>query len=66
MKTKAIIFQAPEELKAAATEALADCGVTLSEYLRICLERFLEHKLSSKIKNEIQTTADTVVKEFLI
>ncbi|HNC58662.1 MAG TPA: type II toxin-antitoxin system RelB/DinJ family antitoxin [Leptospiraceae bacterium] len=61
MNTKAIIFQAPEDLKSSATEALDECGVTLSEYLRLCLERFVERKTSKNIKSEIEKVADSVI-----
>ena len=61
MNTKSIIFQCPENLKHEATQHLADCGVTMSEYLRLCLEYFVERKLSKKIKTDIQEVAESVI-----
>lgn len=37
-KPKAIIFQVPEELKNDATKALDKAGISMSEFLRRCLE----------------------------
>ncbi len=61
MNTKSIIFQCPEELKNESTKHLADCGVTMSEYLRLCLEYFVERRLSVKIKADIHATAEQVI-----
>lgn len=61
MNTKSIIFQCPEDLKNESTKHLADCGVTMSEYLRLCLEYFVERRLSVKIKADIQNIAEQVI-----
>lgn len=56
--TKPIIFQCDEDLKNEASKKLADCGVTMSEYLRTCLEAFVQRDSSRNIKAEVLLAAE--------
>lgn len=57
--TKAIIFQCDEDLKEKSSEKLKDCGISMSEYLRTCLEAFVNS--DNLIKNEIDKVVNIAV-----
>lgn len=65
METKAIIFQCPEDLKFRAAEELANCGISMSEYLRTCLEYFVSRKSQTIIKDEVTQAARNATSELL-
>lgn len=56
--TKPIIFQCDEDLKNEASRKLADCGISMSEYLRTCLEAFVQRQSSQNIKAEVLQAAE--------
>lgn len=55
-----IIFQLPVQLKKEAVESLRREGLNVSDYLRLCLERFVEHH-KFKAKTGVNTVADEVI-----
>lgn len=58
MKTS-IIFQIDTTLKAEAVKKLDSCGMSMSEFLRRCLESLVLSDISS-IGNEIKTITNAV------
>jgi len=57
--TKAIIFQCDEDLKETASQKLQDCGISMSEYLRTCLQAFVNS--DNLIKKEIEKVVNIAV-----
>lgn len=58
MDTKSIIFQCPEDLKIKASNKLADCGISMSEFLRTCLEHFVSRDAGKTIQLEVKQVAE--------
>ena len=62
--TKPVIFQCDEQLKNEASTKLADCGISMSEYLRTCLEAFVYRNSNKNIKAEVLLAANDAITSF--
>lgn len=66
MNNKPILFQCPEDLKVEATKKLQECGISMSEFLRTCLEVFIQKQASKNIKHELVEVAHAVANELAV
>lgn len=55
-----VIFQLNVDLKQEAMKALKSEGLNVSDYLRLCLERFVAHH-KQKAKSGVNIVADDVI-----
>jgi hypothetical protein len=60
-----ILFQCPEDLKKEASKALAASGISVSEFLRTCLQHFCEKNAASSIQSKVKEVADSAIKELI-